>query len=316
MKANKILKIAGIGLLASFGMLVSALLVTNWRFPMQSYGRLVFADTFSDGNDVDKIEIMSDGSLVTLEHNGEYWYVKEADDYHTNIVLLNNILLNFNNATYYAKRKFSAELQKELGLSENGVRIKTFAKDKKLNDIVVGQQAKNKNFWYIKPFDKNEIWLVDGNFLLPREFYSWIMQPVLEFPEDMVKAIKSEGEEIRRPVPRAGFVGSDNLPVPIVSILKVANYILAENVKKIDNFDKATYSKHKKIEFLMFGGLIITYDIYSDGESFWMTIDLKSIPLPKKEVNAYIKANKLFYDGWIFKLPDVIGGALFEASLK
>ncbi|MBQ9731864.1 MAG: DUF4340 domain-containing protein [Alphaproteobacteria bacterium] len=316
MKSSKIIKTASGLALGSLGLLLFALLAVNLRFPAQSYGRLIFAESFASGTDVDKIEIVSENEMVTLEHNGEYWYVKEADDYHTNIVLLNNTLLNLNNATYYAKRDFSSELLKELELDEKGIRIRTFAKNKKLNDIVVGKKAQNRNLWYIKPDNKNEIWLADGNFMLPKEFYSWIMQPILEFPADMVKAIQSDDDKIYRPAPRAGFLNKNNLPVPIVPILEVANYILAEDVRKVENFNKNNYTLHRKLTFSVFGGLIITYDIYSNGTEYWMIINLGSVPLPKQEVNAYIKTNRLFYDGWVFKLPEVIGSVLFGVSLK
>lgn len=315
MKTNKIVRSSAILMILGLVMLLVALSVTNWHFPEQSYGRLVFAKTFADGAKMDRIEIVSNQETVTLENSGEYWKVKEASGYHSNIVLLNNILLNFNNAIYYTQRKFSKDLQKQLNLDENGVRIKTFVKDKKLDDIIVGKQAQSKNFWYVKPYDKDEIWLVDGNFILPREFYSWIMQPILEFPEEMVKAIKSDNVEISRVASRGNFLNSNGRIVSRVPFLKVANYIVAEDVKKINDFDKSKYLKTKQFELSMFGGLIITYNLFSDGNEFWMSINLKSIPLPKKEVNAYIKTNKLFYDGWIFKLPEVMGSALFNVSL-
>ena len=119
MKTNKIVRSSAILMILGLVMLLVALSVTNWRFPEQSYGRLVFAKTFADGAKMDRIEIVSNQETVTLENNGEYWKVKEASGYHSNIVLLNNILLNFNNAIYYTQRKFSKDLQKQLNLKKH-----------------------------------------------------------------------------------------------------------------------------------------------------------------------------------------------------
>jgi len=291
------------------------LIFTNWRFPTQSYGKLVFANSFNNGENFDKIEVISDAGTVTLEHDDKYWHVKEADGYHINVILLNNILLNLNNATYYAQRDYSKQLAEELDLGTNGVRVKTYAKGKKLDDVIVGKRTDSKEFWYIRPAHKNEIWMVDGVFLLPREFYSWIMQPVLEFPKDIVKSITSNNITISRTNSKALFTDEKDFPVPLVPILDTASYIVAENVLKINNFDNNNYPEHRQITFSMYGGLIVSYDIYTDGNEYFMIIDLKTTPLPKQTVNAYIKANKLFYDGWVFKLPNEIGEELFNVPL-
>ena len=299
----------------SVGLLAVAILLTDWRFPKQSNGELVFAATYKDGTKLDKIMLTTSDKDITLQKEGGYWVVREADYYYANTELLNRLLTDFNNSSYYGEIPFSAEQLTEKELDKKGIQITTYQQDNLLNSVVIGKAAEKEGYYFAKPQGKNEIWLIDGKYNLPKEFYSWIMQPVSELPPDMVEQIETDGKIVRRGNRIQPFFGEKGISSSAFGLADAAAYVTAENVLSAQNFDEAAYPKQKIIKFTTFQGLVVEYHLYSDNESYWLKITLSTTPLPKKSVNAYIRDNQIFYDGWYFKLSSSQGGLLFLTTI-
>lgn len=312
---KRILSVSVILAVTSIILLLGAVILTDWRFPKQSNGELVFSKTYQQGTELDKIVLTSSDGTTTLQKEGGYWVVKEADYYYANTELLNILLKDFNNSTYYGEVPFSMEQLKENHLDESGMRISTFQQNKLLNSIIIGKAAEKEGYYFAKSQSKQEIWLIDGNYKLPKEFYSWIMQPISELPPEMVEKIEIDGKIVKRKHYRQPFFSEQGISSQATGLVDAASYVTAENVLSAQNFDETAYPQQKIIKFTTFQGLIIEFHLYSDDKSYWLKITLSTTPLPKKAVNAYIEDNQIFYDGWYFKIPNNQGKLLSLISI-
>ena len=148
MNASKIVKISFVVFVFSIVLAIAAVSITMWRYPAQSYGKLVFEQAYEFGDKIDKIEILSNGNVITLIAKDGYWVVKEADGYFANIVYLNSLMMDFNKSTYYAKQTFSEENLKKYGLTKDAITIKVYKNAKLLDEIIVGKVAQNNIFHF------------------------------------------------------------------------------------------------------------------------------------------------------------------------
>lgn len=299
---NKIVRISLLIMVISVILATVAIMLTDLRFPKQSQGQLVFAKTYTQGVNLNKIIISSDEGDVTLLHEDNYWVVKEADYYYANIELINILIQDFNNSTYYSRQQNTEQNLKDTGIN-NGIRIRTYANNEQLDDITIGKEAQNPNYHFVKDNSQKNIWLADGKYELPKEFYSWIMQPISDIPPEIIEKINVNNNIISRDNPRMPFITADKKIVQAGVLLDNATYIIALNVLSAQNFAPELYSEQESIYFTTFPGLVVGYHIYSDGKEYWLNMSLTTTPLPKQYVSDYIKENKIFYDGWYFKIP-------------
>ncbi|MBE6445255.1 MAG: DUF4340 domain-containing protein [Alphaproteobacteria bacterium] len=314
MNADKILKITFIVFALSVVLAFVAVGVTMFRYPTQSHGKLVFEKAYENVDGVDKIEILSHGNITTLMAQNGRWVVKEADGYFANIKYLNSLMTDFNKSTYYAKQEFSEENLDNYDLTKNAVTLKLYDDDKLLDEVILGKAVQNNIFHFMKPADENEIWLIDGTYNLPREFYSWIVQPVMELPVRMVEKIKTDDIVLQRYEEGMPFVHKMQI-YENVALLNYAKTILAENVLNADNFAKLKIPQVREITFIIFQGLVINYKLYSQNDEYWLNINLSTTSLPKTMVNDYIKDNNIFFENWYFKLPQDQGRELMFTPL-
>ena len=235
-------------------------------------------------------------------HEDNYWVVKEADYYYANIELINILIQDINNSTYYSHQQNTVQNLQDTGINK-GVRVRTYANNTLLNDITVGKEAQNPNYHFIKDNKQDDIWLADGKYELPKEFYSWIMQPISDIPPEIIEKINTNNNIISRINPNTPFVSANKKIVQAGLLLDNASYIVALDVVSAQNFIPETYPMQSSVYFTTFQGLIIGYHIYSNEKEYWLNMTLETTPLPKQYVSDYIKENKIFYDGWYFKIP-------------
>lgn len=313
--AKTMLKYAFVTMIGAIALLLIALLFTNWRFPQQSTGKLVFAETYVLGTQFNRIEITTPQDKVTLIRQGDYWVIKEYDNYFADINILNQLLIDFSRSTYYSELPFSEQNLEDAGLGKEGTLVQTFVDDRLLDSVVVGAKAANGQYRFIRPQGKDEIWLADGDYILPAERYSWIMQPIEELPAEMVESIEENDIVVKRDNPKLPFLQPNGWPAPGKPLLDMASYITAENVMSAQFFIEDDYPKRRHLKFTTFQGLVAEYDLYANDQETWLKITLSATPLPKQEVNAYIKDNGIFYDNWYFKMPETQGKMLFLLPL-
>ncbi len=296
---------------------VSGIITTYKNEPQINNGRLIFAQTVAQKN-ISKVIITSPENTITFEADNNMWLIKESDYYYANIELFNLLLNDFHTARYIGKQAFNPSLLEKLSLlmpaKEKigaGTLIETFDEQgNKLDAIIIGKKNKKNNFYFVRPADKEEVWIADGNFLLPTEIYSWLMQPLFEFPENIFDAISitqsGKTATAERTDARSYFFNNGNVVFP-QSVIERYSYLITEKVLSVQNFDEILFPHHKQIVLSTFNGLKLTTDMFYDNQDYWIKITLSPMVLSTAAVNAYIKDNAFRYDGWYFKIPPAAG---------
>ena len=302
---------------ASLLLMFAALLFIDWKFPQQSDGQLVFAETYSAIGKLDRIKLVTPFDTITLEQKDGFWTVKELNNYFADTGTVNRLLSDINNSTFYSRQNYSAaDAEADLLSEKNGVLVQTYAGDKLLDSVIVGKAVADDRYHFVRRAKKQEIWLADGIFKLPMEKTSWILQPIAEFQVDSVESVDFEGIKLSRDNVHQMFGASSRQENAVKSLLSLTSVIMAEDVIKEESFVADNYPQRRLIKLTSFEGLIAEYALFSDANEDWLKINLSTAPLAKSRVSDYIREHRIFYDGWYFKIPAVQGEMLLSASIS
>lgn len=309
-------------LAAALVLMVSAMLFTDFKYPAQSQGTLVFADSFKKGAELDKIVIENPRGTITLELQDNLWRVKEAGGYFANTYLLNKLLVDINTSAFYSRRENTPRAIKDFALEmpQSGTRISTYGGSNKYNTVTIGKPADNRQYRFAL-LENGEIWLVSGAFELPEEKYSWLLQPVLELPPSLIETIRfyKDGKVISagRQEPYQDFSDSSARSIKAKTLTNLLSHLTVDDISGSKGFDKGGLTLSQRMEIITFQGLVFYFDFYENTahDETWIQITLSTTPLPMSVVNDYIKDNRFLYDGWYFKLPPASGEILKPASL-
>ncbi len=292
-----------------------AIITTNLNYPEQSIGRLAFAQTFAQGDKIDKIILSSNEQTITLIYMDGYWRVAETGGYYANTELLTSLLKNINTSTFIINRPYSSEVLTQTGLGQGQcLNIETYKKQQKLNQICIGNQTKSDLTFALLPKSK-EIWLIDGKWKYPKDISSWIMQPLLELSPDMIEKIQINEQITSRINQFSDFPVSDSI-ISNKNFLDTFAWLPAIDAKPSFSFNPAEYKNQKDIELTSFDGLKIKIKLFYNQQDYWIKISFSTTPLPTTAVNAYIKDNAFLYDGWYFKIPPSEGDIMSTYELK
>lgn len=304
---------------------LSGVIYSHYRFPRQQGGKLVFAQTRENEAQIKKIIITTPKQKTTLVLDNNLWLVAEDDYYYANFEVVNKLFNDLRNSRFYHQQSYSSErlIDNELLLPQQkdktgrGTLIETFAENNRpVESIIIGKGTSNQMFHFAKPADKDEIWLVDGQYLLPQETYSWLMQPILQYPRSLIETVVIEENGQMQVANRASeeypFFNKEQKIINLDPILERTEYLITTKVASAQNFDEQRFSHHRRIDLITFSGLITSLDVYyTDADEYWVKISLSTTNLPTSAVNAYIKDNRFLYDGWFFKITRP-NGAVFS----
>lgn len=292
-------------------------------------GNLVFENSYRNPLFINKIVIKSSQNEATLVLDDNFWKVKEADYYYANLILTNDLFMNINNSRFHTKLTYSDDLLKKVGLvnpnvanqSDYGKIITLYNQDNVvLNSFIIGRNSDNDLYTFIKPIDKDEIWLVTGKYSLPNQIYSWLQQPLLELDNDSISRItvNENGEEksASRVNQYTSFFDENHNKTYVRLLTEELSYLSFEDAKSVQNFDESLYSYHKEIKVETFSGLIATLYMFSDKKDYWLKFSLSTTNLPTTNISDYIKDKSFLYDGWFFKLSPEKGRLLLSFNIR
>lgn len=317
--------------IASLLYAATAIILANFSFPKQNNGKLVFPATVENGLKLDKVVIKTPRNQTTLLLENNFWLVKEEDYYYANIELLNELFNSLNTSRYRHRQQFSPQIADEdllaapgQGTPEHtGTLIETFAGEnpQPMESIIIGKETANGLYHFARPLDKEEIWLIDGSYILPDDNYSWLMQPILDYPAEIIeKVVISENNQITLSASRSRsnypFFTPEQKTVPLDALLERFNFFITEKVLSAQNFDETLFPRHRRIELTTFSGMVTVVDLYYDSNDYWVKISLSTTTLPTASVNAYIRDNNFLYDGWFFKIPASNGKVLANFNIR
>ena len=322
-KDNNILKFLFASVIA-LGIVVGVTYKVVWNNNNKLQGKLVFSNTYNKGNEIDKIELHTAEEKVILHQKDSYWTVENRNNYYADFAMI-NILLNSLNKSVYSIRfpyieKTADEkyLKNPIEFKENsGILIKTFVKDKKIDEIIVGLSDDKKNYHFARNLKDNNIWLISENFNLPIYSRDWIMHPIISVPIKQVDMIQIDDKKINRADEYTPFFNEKDMVVDVSVLTNVLLRLFAvDAVPETDFVKNITDSvKKKNIKISTFIGLVFDFEIYSLNNKVWCKINLSTTSLPMRVVNDYINDNRFLYDGWIFEISSEQGHILRDFRL-
>ena len=288
-------------------------------------GQLVFAETSTQGAHLDKVTLTTSQNKTTLQLKDGFWRVVEGNNYYASMSLTNSLFIAMNKSRYFTSIDTQGRDLGEYflnipqtGDSKSGILIQTFAKDKILDEIILGGTTPDNTYSYIRKPNQNEVWMINNDFTIPQKTYSWFQQPLLNYSANQIRMYKTQINEqyveYKRSRPSDDFIGLNNKYEPLHILSEAFSYMTFSDVIPSQELDKNKYPYHRQIEITLFNGLVTTMDIYTDKDKtdYWSNIKISTNRLPTLGVNDYIKNNEFLYEGWTFKLAPEIGNILYK----
>ena len=299
-------------MLAAVVFATGAVWYTLIKFPRHDNGRLVW----DSPELINKITVAAPRETITLLRENDAWVVQEADYYYADSAIINQLFNDLRQSVYFHRQPFSEQAVKQAGLEKEGTRLTVYQDDRPLKSMIIGKAAANRDYRFAMPPESQEIWLISGIWQLPGEVYSWLLQPILEYPADLIEKVSlgrdSKAREAVRQAPGLPFMSGRRPVLNLDGLLERFGFFIAEAVKSAQNFDEELYPHRRRIELTTFSGLVTTVDLYHNNHDYWVKISLSAAPLTTAGVNAYIRNNSFLYDGWFFKIPAVNGRILAQ----
>ncbi len=266
----------------------------------------------------DKTRNRTDIKEIILDFGGErhisiimqdgLWRIKEADDYYASTAKINTLIqLIRNTIIYRADNLHETDVQKYM---QNSFTIKSKNKYGKIIDSAVIALKKDTNkYHYALLNDLPYIYQLNGELALSPVLSDWIHAPLIHIDISQIKRFKN-GDFIAY----REFSGRDlknaktNAPVDFLySLLYNFQYLTADEIKHASNFKLKDFKIVGKYEITLLNGIIYHIHILNKDDDYWATVRLDSEKLVASNAVNFIKDNKLFYEGWYFKLNHAVG---------
>ncbi len=318
-KNNFILKF----LAASFVSLlfvVAVIYLFAWNNDSKLQGKLVFSETYNSGTMIDKIELVSNEDTVTIVYKNNYWVVENKNNYYADFVLFSSLLNSINKSIYSTKFPFDQEIADKKLLNnpakhekKSGILIRTFIKDKIVDEVIIGLANENKNYYFSRNLKDDNIWLISENFNFPIYSRDWIIRPIVSVPSKQIEMFQIDDTEVKRFSEYTPFYNEKKENVNIDVLTDILSNLYAVNAVSNEQFEKikSDEMKVRNIKITMFFGLIFDIDIYSANDNkVWCKIKLSTTTLPMTIVNDYINDNKFLYENWYFEISSGQGHIL------
>ena len=304
--------------------------LTNMEEQSNLSGKLLFEQTADQGADFNRAIISNADTKVSLELKDGFWRISEANEYYANFALANALFMNMNQSRYFieveadkkALSEFKLLLPGEGEAAATGTLIQTFAKDKVLDEILIGKNTADNLYTYVRKKNDNHVWLVNNDFTLPQKLYSWFQQPLLNYAPEQIRTISAQIDdkdiEYSRITPREPFTNAKGEQETLTLFTDVFSFLTFQEVIPENEFKEADFPLRTDLEITLFNGLVTNISLFSNSEqkTFWAQIKISTNRLPTLGVNDYIKNNSFYYDGWLFKLAPETGYILFNTLAK
>lgn len=323
---NKKTLIIAIGLtLLSMGLAFFLITAQENNVVKNPIGNFLFEKTNKEGINVTKIVVKAPELQVSLYYENKFWHIKEADGYFADLVTINKLFQDISNAKIEAvdesvlASKVQLEIPTEQENDNAGFEIQTYNEKNQLLDSVIIGKKKN-NFRYAKTKSGKQIYLISGDFELPKKMYYWLQQPLISIMPENIESLIIQTDTGQQLAYRIGRNSSFfNLkqqktnPLPLLERFVLFNFI---DVKKIQNTPLNNGTADKIIVLFPYSGLIYGIEIFKIDADFWVKIDLSITKLPTKVASDYIKDSQMLYNGWAFKINQNLGQYLMDYKIN
>ena len=276
-------------------------------------GSYLFEKSNEKGTEISKIALDIKGLKITLHYQDKFWRIMEADDYFADLLSINNLVQSINNA----KIEIAAE-GKNFAEPAQSIKIRTYAGEELLDDVTIGK--KQNNFYYAKKANNKDIYLVSGNFDLPKKLQYWLQHPLISLESKNIESIvqiSASGKQFAfNPYRRDIFYDINDNKINIKDLTNKFSWLSYKNVKNISKFLSEDEKPQKTIILKIATGLIYELRLYEISESYWLKVKISTDKLPTKAVAAYVKDSSIFYDNWLFEIDNKIGKFLSAYQIR
>lgn len=309
----------------TLSLVVGVIYLYVWNNDSKLQGKLVFSDTYNIATSIDRIEFKSSEETVVLTLNDTYWLIENKNNYYADFLLVNNLLNSLNKSVYSVKFPYNEKIANEKLLKNpdnieknSGLLIKTYSKDKLINEIIVGLPDDSKNYYFSRNLKDDNIWLISEKFDFPIYSSDWIVRPILSVSEKQIETIQIDDKQVNRFDEFTPFYNEKNevantrvFTDTLLRLFVVDAIPEQEFIKNITNDIKT-----KKITITTYMGLVFELDLYySTNNKVWCKIKLSQTSLPIFMVNDYINDNQFLYEGWYFEISPEQGHILRDFRL-
>ena len=284
-------------------------------------GKFLFEETNKQGIDVAQIVVKTSNLQISLYYENKFWHVKEADSYYADLITVNKLFQDINQAKIEAVATgiSSKDAGVEQGRNINGTQIQTYnQKGELLDSILIGK--KKNNFWYASRVGSNQIYMISGGFALPDKLNYWLQQPLISLlPENVESMIiqSTTGQQLAyRLSEKSPFFNLKQQPTNVIPLLDKFVLFNYQNVKQIQNTPLDSLQPEKTIVLFPYSGLIYGIEIFKIEGEYWIRVDLSITKLPTKVASDYIKDSLFLYKGWAFKIDKKLGKYLTDYKIN
>lgn len=304
---DKNLKTIWISAIISALLALSCLIITQQGFLQSLRGNKIFQ---SDEQKINKIQILSLDSSITLQLDENLWRVMEADNYYADPRKIQKL----QKAILEARQGQIASIE-----PSNWATVKIYGEhDHPLGEVNLAQDNKS-DISYVRFPHQKEVYQTNWRIPLDESPYFWTLQPLLTLQGTEINKFEKNQTVISRNAEGAVFYNPDtNLPYrrfEYMRIFDILSDLRYEKVLSSQEFDTSRYAYHQAMALTTFDGLFAILDIYTDYKEYWIQLELRTTRLPRKQMVEEVKNKQFLYQDWWFKLKTEDGQRLWMFNL-
>lgn len=305
---SKHLKTAACLLLIILPIFISGLIFHQKKNFVMSRGNYFFDKT---RNRADIKEITLDfgaSQRISIVLRDGLWRIKEADDYYAATQKINTLVkLIRQTIVYRADPLLPDDIQKHL---HDSFKIESKNKFGDIVDSAVVAPKKDINkFQYAMLNNQPYLYQLKGDLALSPVLMDWVHAPLLQIDTSEIMRFKCGNFAAYRGFSEDSLKNTDtNTPADFLySLLHHFHYLTADEIRHASNFRTDGLKHLRDYDITLLNGIIYHIQIFSKNNEYWMTVRLNKEKLTANNAANFIKNNKLFYEGWYFKLERAVG---------
>jgi hypothetical protein len=300
---QKHIKIALIFLIISLPLFFLGLFYNSKKVKLMSRGDYFFSEARESLDVNDLVFTFPDKSSFTLEKDGDFWRVKEADNYYVSLQQSNFLANMIQNTVVYRADPLTTQ-----NLPKDNTKIDILdAKGDIIESVIIYPREKNNTYAYATRNDDGLLYQIKGNFAFSPNFMDWVKMPILQLNYDDLKRIKSANFQVYRRFRGDEFKNVEtDTPISFMRGLTVNLwYLMADDIKQEKHFDKTAFPEKTTLELTTLDGVVYILTFYHNDNEYWLNISFETELFAKNTAKTLLEENRLLYDGWFFKInPD------------
>lgn len=320
---KRYLVFAALFALVALLLLGASLYYRNYVSFANQRGQYTFAQTRQNISRMARIQmITADDGEINIIRDGGLWRLREAAGYYINNAMLAAFYQMVNNSVIMTVQKSDtaqiAALQlaaptDDAELAAKGTEVAVYDDEGVLLDhLIISKPLKDSDYRYARHTGSPYVYTISSAGIFAGDGQSWVPYPLLKISDDMIDALIIDGKILDRQLlhdiePYLSFIRD---------IKQTLGFVRYDGIALQSDFFAAFPDiKPQTLQVLTPVGLLYTLDVYAADNAFWLTVKLERGKLSSRQVAEFIRDNQHYFDGWIFKLEQAQGQALYDSKI-